>query len=148
MDEKKLALIKNLLYVADVDEVKYVLNQITETDVLYVYAYNYNWDNGFEIPQIILDNPCCDLSVALLLFYRADGFSFLLGEKNNTNPRQWYYFISDLYKMIKDKKYKKSDIEFKVPLTKVQLYKLKKELSEDEYIFVETIEGRSLDFEL
>ena len=50
--------------------------------------------------------------------------------------------------MIKDKKYKKSDIEFKVPLNKVQLYKLKKELSEDEYIFVETIEGRILDFEL
>ena len=32
--------------------------------------------------------------------------------------------------------------EFKVPLSKVQLFKMKKMLSEQEHIFIENIEGR------
>ena len=28
---------------------------------------------GFDIPQTVLDNKKCDLSIALLIFYRAGG---------------------------------------------------------------------------
>lgn len=34
---------------------------------------NSAWDNGFDIPQTVLDNKKCDLSIALLIFYRAGG---------------------------------------------------------------------------
>lgn len=45
-------------------------------------------------------------------------------------------------------KYQKGEIEFKVPLTKVELYKLKKVLTEEENIFIENIEGKCLDIHL
>jgi len=39
----------------------------------------YNWDDGFEIATEILDNPYCDLALALKIFYLADGFAYLEG---------------------------------------------------------------------
>ena len=73
MDENKIVNVKALLYDADTDEVKRIISQTEDQEILYVYAYNYNWDNGFHIPQTVLDNKKCDLSIALLIFYRADG---------------------------------------------------------------------------
>ena len=73
MDENKIVNVKALLYDADTDEVKRIISQTEDQEILYVYAYNYNWDNGFDIPQTVLDNKKCDLSIALLIFYRAGG---------------------------------------------------------------------------
>ncbi|RGS62181.1 DUF4274 domain-containing protein, partial [Roseburia inulinivorans] len=42
-----------------------MISQTEDQEILYVYAYNYNWDNGFDIPQTVLDNKKCDLSIAL-----------------------------------------------------------------------------------
>ena len=73
MDENKISSVKALLYDTDNDEVKRTIFQTEDQEILYVYAYNYNWDNGFDIPQTVLDNKKCDLSIALLIFYRAGG---------------------------------------------------------------------------
>ena len=73
MDENKIVNVKALLYDADTDEVKRIISQTEDQEILYVYAYNYNWDNGFDIPQTVLDNKKCDFSIALLIFYRAGG---------------------------------------------------------------------------
>ena len=73
MDENKIVNVKALLYDADTDEVKRIISQTEDQEILYVYAYNYNWDNGYDIPQTVLDNEKCDLSIALLIFYRAGG---------------------------------------------------------------------------
>lgn len=51
MDENKIVNVKALLYDADTDEVKRIISQTEDQEILYVYAYNYNWDNGFDIPQ-------------------------------------------------------------------------------------------------
>lgn len=112
---------------------------------MYVYSYNYNWDNGFEIPQVILDNAQCDLAIALLLFYRADGAGYLFDKFYTESLSQWAPFIKGLYKSILDGKYRRGGIGFKVPLSKVQLFKLKKVLKEQENVFVENITGDSLD---
>lgn len=72
MDENSISKVKSLLYDCTKDEVQTVIRQTENTDILYLYAYNYNWDNGFEIPQLILDNDKCDLSTALLIFFRAE----------------------------------------------------------------------------
>ena len=37
----------------------------------------YNWDDGFEIPEKILRSENCDLALALEIFYLADGFAYL-----------------------------------------------------------------------
>lgn len=145
MEEDKILKVKSLLYDSVKEEVQTTLSQIKEEDILYVYAYNYNWDNGFEIPQVILDNVQCDLSIALLLFYRADGVSYLLDKSCTESLSQWSSFIKGMYNSILDDKYRAGKIGFKVPLSKVQLFKLKKVLTEQENVFVENIMGDSLD---
>lgn len=127
------------------DKVKRVLSQTEDQEILYMYAYHYNWDDGFEIPQAILDNGKCDLSIALLLFYEADGFRFLMEKSDNVNSPQWSSFVRDLYDSIMAGKYRKGKIAFEVPLSKVQVYKLKKMLTEEEKIFTENIDGKCLD---
>ena len=56
MDENKISNVKALLYDVTNDEVRRAILQIEDQEILYVYAYNYNWDNGFDIPQTVLDN--------------------------------------------------------------------------------------------
>ena len=148
MDENKIVNVKALLYDADTDEVKRIISQTEDQEILYVYAYNYNWDNGYDIPQTVLDNEKCDLSIALLIFYRADGLSYLEDKYDNANLPQWSSFIKRLHDSILAGEYQRGEIEFKVPLSKVQLFKLKKVTTEEENIFTENIEGKCLDIDL
>ena len=148
MDENKISNIKRLLYDTDNDEVKRIIFQAEDQEVLYVYTYNYNWDNGFDIPQIVLDNEKCDLSIALLIFYRVDGLSYLEDKSDNAKLPQWSSFIKKLYDSILTGEYQSGEIEFKVPLSKVQLFKLKKVIAEEANIFTENIEGKCLDINL
>ena len=148
MDEDRISSVKALLYDTDNDEVKRTIFQMDDQEILYVFVYNYNWDNGFDIPQTVLDNEKCDLSIALLIFYRADGLSYLTDKSDNVNLPQWSSFIKRLYDSILMGKYQRGEIEFKVPLSKVQLYKLKKAMTEEENIFIENIEGKCLDIDL
>ena len=149
MEENKISKVKLLLYDEYTkEEVQAIVSQIEDQEVLYVYTYNYNWDNGFEIPQLILNNDKCDLSIALLIFYRADGISYLFNKSNNERLPHWSSFIKTVYDSILDGKYQSGGVEFKVPLSKVQLFKLKKLLTEKENIFVENIVGKNLDINL
>ena len=148
MDENKISNIKRLLYDTDNDEVKRIIFQTEDQEVLYVYTYNYNWDNGFDIPQIVLDNEKCDLSIALLIFYRVDGLSYLEDKFANAKLPQWSSFIKKLYDSILTGKYQRGKIGFKVPLSKLQFFKLKKVITEEENIFIENIEGKCFDIDL
>lgn len=149
MEKNKISKVKSLLYDEYTkEEVQAMVSQIEDQEVLYVYAYNYNWDNGFEIPQLILNNDKCDLSIALLVFYRADGISYLFNKSYNERLPNWSSFIKTVYDSILDGKYQRGEIEFTVPLSKVQLFKLQKILTEKENIFVENIVGKNLDIYL
>lgn len=148
MDENKILDVKALLYDADNGEVKKAIFQTEDQEILYLYAYNYNWDNGFDIPQIVLDNKKCDLSIALLIFYKADGLSYLANKDDNKNLPQWSSFIKRLYNSILMGNYQRGQIEFRVPLSKVQLFKIKKMITKEEGIFIENIEGECLDIAL
>jgi hypothetical protein len=143
ISKNKIHTIDTLLYSEDIEEVKRSILKMEDQGQLYLYAYNYNWDNGFEIPQLILDNPNCDLGIALLVFYRADGMSYLTDKCDNRNLPQWSSFIKNLYDLILAGRYHKAEIGFTPPLSRVELFKLKKQLSEAEYVFIEKIEGQS-----
>ena len=87
-----------------------------------------NWNNGFEIPRAVLANNFCDAGVALLMFYRADGYR-LLEDKDAYKVQSisdWDGFIKDLYDRIRMADFKSSEVEFAPELTKVQKFKLKK----------------------
>lgn len=148
MEDSKILKIKKLLYDLSKEEVISIISNTDDLELLYTYLYNYNWDDGFEIPQIILDKDRCDLSTALLAFYGADGVSYLLNKLGNENLPKWHVFIKKLYNFILNRKYIKGQIAFKIPLSKMQIFKLKKILSDDEAIFIKDILGENLDISL
>ena len=86
----------------------------------------YNWDNGFEIPKEILADPRCDLALALEIFYLSDGYAYLEDLEKTTDLKEWNSFITALYDDISNNKFPKTGKSFKIPLSKVQKYKLQK----------------------
>lgn len=84
----------------------------------------------------------------LLIFYRVDGLSYLEDKSDNAKLPQWSSFIKKLYDSILTGKYQRGKIGFKVPLSKLQLFKLKKVITEEENIFIENIEGKCFDIDL
>lgn len=86
----------------------------------------YNWDDGFKFPQKLLNQPDCDLALALEIFYLADGFAYLDGYAEETSLEEWKRFICSLYDDIINGRYIKSDRQYEIPLSKVERYKLRK----------------------
>ena len=86
----------------------------------------YNWDNGFEIPKEILADLRCDLALALEIFYLSDGYAYLEDLEKTTDLKEWNSFITTLYDDISNNKFPKTGKSFKIPLSKVQKYKLQK----------------------
>ena len=77
MNKEMEKLIQQMLCEMTKEEVLNTLGNIKTPEALYIYAYNYNWDNGFEIPEKIINQKYCDLSTALMIFYKSDGFRYL-----------------------------------------------------------------------
>jgi hypothetical protein len=138
MDKNKEMIIRQMLYDKDKEEVLKELYDINDSEVLYLYAYNYNWYNGFEIPRNILLKDCCELSTALMIFYTGDGVRYLQDKnEDNGNLKEWSIFIRELYAKIVDNEFSKGNIKFIPPLSKVQIFKLKKMITDKESIFLQ-----------
>lgn len=146
MDIVSEKFVRELLYNKSKEEILKILDDIDSPDVLYVYLYNYNWDEGFEIPKKILANEYCELSTALMMFYLADGERYFEDKDMETCSlvSEWDFFLQSLYNQIVSGSFKKGNISFKPPLSKVQLYKIKKTLSDKEEIFLKEIDGKNL----
>lgn len=125
-------MIQNLLYTMSIESVKDTLSSCRNSKILHIYAYNYNWNNGFDIPQTIVDNPACSLGTALIVFYLADGYRYLSERNESSDIPDWLSFITNLYNHISAGNFADHSIAFYVPLSKVQIFKLKKQLNENE----------------
>lgn len=119
-----------------------------DEEALYLFAYNYNWGDGFSIPTAIINNSNCTLNLALMIFYAGDGYSYLLEKPEESESKEWFKFITDLYMRIKGNTFKIGKVAFNVPLTKVQVFKLKKQLAENEQIFTNQIDGIDCNIDL
>ena len=64
----KTDIIQDLLYAKPIHELKHYVASCKESDILHVFAYNYNWNNGFDVPNTIVSNPACSLGTALMVF--------------------------------------------------------------------------------
>jgi len=128
-----------LLYSENKEDTINEIKGISDTELLHLIAGNYNWDNGFEIPYSIINNAKCDLGTALMIFYDADGYRVLENrdELKNPNLKQWTNFISEIEGKILNSKFQSSTIKFIPPLTKVQVFKLKKNNPNIDKVFLE-----------
>jgi len=128
MNNENLKIVKKIIYNENqninLDEIK----NINDAETLHIIAMNYNWDNGLEIPLEIFRNEICDLSTALLLFYLADGYLFLENKNKvyESKDLKWKEFLCELYDKIVSNKFKTQTIAFSPPLSKGQIYKLRK----------------------
>ena len=115
------------------------ISKIDNSEDLHRIILQYNWDDGFELPQKIIDNKNCELSTALAVFELSDGLSYLeeKSEPVSDYKKDWFDFVSNLYNRILNGEFPKGDIKFKPELTKVQIYKLKKFLDDKDFIFIE-----------
>ena len=120
-------LVDKLLYeFEEMSEITDAINSIDDEETLYEYTCNYNWDDGFEIPSIILKNKSCSLSIAMRIFFDGDGVTFLFDSENKKKEAEWYKFESDLYKRIVNGVYTKGTTEYINPLSRIEKFKLSK----------------------
>lgn len=134
----KNTIMEHLYNDTNTQAVKFV-EGLEDEESLFVYASEYNWDNGFDVPQAILQNKNCSLNVALLVFYSADGILYLEDKSSAEGTRRWLSFVSGLYKRILKGEFPKGKMPFDPQLSRVQAYKLKKCLSEKELVFIAPI---------
>ena len=129
MDEIKLNKLSYILYSESNDKAVELVKSINSEDELFVLLDNYNWNNGFEVPEAIITHPNCTLSVALLAFHRADGIQYLLeGEAVFANrlSKSWEDFIKEVYDKILKEQYPNGSVSFHPEITKIQKFKLNK----------------------
>ena len=86
----------------------------------------YNWDDGFAVPQKILEDPDCDLALALEIFFLADGYTYLDGMADSPDPAGWREFIRRLADEIIEGRYPKTERGFRIPIGAAARYKWKK----------------------
>lgn len=129
MNAEQLKKLSDILYSENKSEVVKLVQSINAEDELFVLLDNYNWDNGFEVPEAIITHTNCTLSVALLAFYRADGLRYLFeGEDAFANPlsKSWKTFIKEIYDKILKEHYPIGNISYDSEITNIQKFKLKK----------------------
>ncbi|MCY8232246.1 DUF4274 domain-containing protein [Priestia endophytica] len=147
MQGKDFKFLEKLLSEMDEEKVIAQLSIIQDPFTLHVFAANYNWDNGFNIPFAILENKHCDLGTGLLLFYEGDGYILLVNEKEvlTSENKEWKIFLHTLYKKLMNLDFHSQQIAFDSGLTKVQKFKLQKENPSIEEVFINISQGVEVD---
>ena len=151
MDEIKLNKLSYILYSESNDKAVELFKSINSEDELFFLLDNYNWNNGFEVPEAIITHPNCTLSVALLAFHRADGIQYLLeGEAVFANrlSKSWEDFIKEVYKKNMKQKYPKGSISIQPEITKTQKFKLNKLTPNLDPIILDGVLGKDLHIRL
>lgn len=151
MDETKLNKLLYILYSESNDKAVELVKSMNSEDELFVLLDNYNWYNGFEVPEAIINHPNCTLPVTLLAFHRADGIQYLLeGEAIFANrlSKSWKDFIKEVYDKILKKQYPKGSISFQPEITKIQKFKLNKLTRNLDPIILDGVLGKDLHIRL
>ena len=147
MEKKDINFLEKLLYKTDKSCVISQLANINNSLLLHYFAANYNWNNGFDIPTVILENENCDLGTGLLMFYFADGYRMLENpdEFSSSSLKEWKSFLNKIYNKLINFEFKYQNISFNPELTKIQKYKLKNNHPDIPDILINKSPGKVVD---
>lgn len=147
MDKEEIKFLEQLVYNTDKN---YIISQLANTNnslLLHYFAANYNWNSGFDVPTVILENDACDFGTGLLMFHYADGYRMLENpdEVSSSSLDSWGEFLNRVeYKLI-NLDFISQDISFEPELTKIQKYKLKKNNPDIPDILISKSPGEDVD---
>ncbi|MGG1238564.1 DUF4274 domain-containing protein [Bacillus sonorensis] len=128
MDKKNINFLEELLYNTEKDSTISRVRNIDDPLLLHVFAANYNWNSGFDVPKAIIENENCDFGTGLLLFHYADGYRMLENpdDVSTSTLKEWKDFLVQTYNKLINLQFKSQNISFDPELTKIQKFKLKK----------------------
>ena len=80
----------------------------------YFLAENYNWDNGIEVLNWIINSPKCDKGTATLIFWKAEPRDYAEFDIENVgeNEKEIFDLLQNIISKIKNREFKKSRFEF------------------------------------
>ena len=120
------------------------ISTTTDSILLHMIAVNYNWDDGFEAPQCIINNKNCDLATALMVFELAEGYILFFDEPESDYNVAWFKFVTELKSKIENGFYSKKAIQYIPELSRADKYKLKKAFPDIPDVFLEGIVGEEV----
>ncbi|MCD2370652.1 DUF4274 domain-containing protein [Bacillus sp. BS3(2021)] len=99
MKKKDINFLEELLYNTEKDSTISRVRNIDDPLLLHVFAANYNWNSGFEVPKAILENENCDYGTGLLMFHYADGYRMLESpdDVSASALEEWKDFLIQTY---------------------------------------------------
>ena len=90
-----------------------LFKKLNSTDQ-YFLAENYNWDDGIEVLNWIINSPKCDKGTATLIFWRAEPRDYAEFSANNVSEdaKEIFDLLQKIIWKIKNRDFKKSRFEF------------------------------------
>lgn len=142
MEIKKL--LEEIKYEKSYDEIKSLISETTNPILLHMIAVNYNWDDGFNIPECIIQNKYCDLGTALMIFDDADGYSFLFENDEDCIDINQKKFVEKLKLEIQNGKFETQKIKYLPELSRADKLEIKKNCSDLDSVFSEGTTGKEI----
>ncbi|MDE6834408.1 MAG: DUF4274 domain-containing protein [Ruminococcus sp.] len=142
MEIKKI--LTEIKYEKSYDEIKALISETTNPVLLHMIMVNYNWDDGFYIPECIIQNRYCDLGTALMIFDYADGYLFLLDNNEHIEDIDWKNFIEQLKLEIQNRKFKTQKIKYLPELSRAEKLKIKKLYPDLDSVFSDGTSGEEI----
>jgi hypothetical protein len=118
--------IERLPYDAEgIDDWLRLIARITRTQDLNQLIDVYNWDDGFIVPNAVMEHRECDLGIALKMFWLSEAAQLFSDSFDDSkSPRQWIDFCRTLASLITTGTYVTSTITYMVPINSVAKRKL------------------------
>ena len=152
-----MKLFKFILSSENCKEINKKISGIENSEVLHTIAYNmeyhtiYNYESGrLCIENAVIDNPCCDLGTAMLLFYFQGGLSYLHENNirynkivsliNRVTVSKETQFLKKVYEKILNRGFK-TGIAYKPKIGKIELSIFEKRNFVPPKVFLEETPG-------
>lgn len=90
------------------------LSTLQTSEELHDYAWNYNWDDGFDNLRWVINNPLCSKGTALLIYWYSQPGYFLKFDRSEISVYQLdhFDFIQELQQNLLNGDFKHNTIAF------------------------------------
>ena len=112
----------------DINESIKIILAMNSPEELYALLGCYNWDDGLIVPTVIANHKCCELAIAIRLYWLASADYWFESEVEvNEYNKEHNIFCKLISEKILSGDYIVGNLSHSENFDKVQLYKFKKQ---------------------